>query len=102
MRVEAARRLPSAVANARREVAVVARPAEPTERHSSPIARDHEALGGEATRAHLEPLHGGVYVARSAAGGHVLAHDVPGLQRGAKGNFHAVGLEVADHRNRNS
>ena len=54
--------------------------------------------GGQSRNRHFEPLDGTVDVAHGAAGGAFFAHDVPGFERAAQFQLHAVVLHRAVER----
>ncbi len=96
--MEAPRRLPRAVPDPSRHVAL-AGAGDRVHRDPSTVAGEHEALGGEAAHTDLEPLDRRVDVARGAPGGDVLPHDVPRLERRPKGHVHNYPMgpfELAD------
>ena len=71
-------RLPGAKAHARDRLAL---PAGRRQRQGAAVAGDRMAAVVDAPHQHLEALERAVDVARRAAGGVLLAHHVPGLER---------------------
>ena len=77
-RMQAARRLPRAIADAGDELADRARR---MQRHAPAVARDDVARVGHAGHLHLQPFDRGIHVPDRASGARLFAQHVPRLER---------------------
>jgi hypothetical protein len=91
--MERRRRLPGAIAHAGHVLAFGAGLAQ---RHAPPVAREHEALLGQALDLELQALDRGIDEAHRAARGRFLAEHVPRLERVAQLDLQAAAGDLAD------
>ena len=94
-RMQAARRLPGAIADAGDELAD--RPGR-MQRHAPAVAGDDVARVGHAGHLHLQPFDRGIHVAHRAAAARFFAQHVPRLERLTQFEVHAPARDGPEQR----